>query len=217
MLRAAQHGLYTSNLLPTPLYLWHEFVISVLYGISIQLQVKWHIVILSLKLSFHNLHVTIVVCTANVWCKVVLWSPMQNATSSHEIPDYPFAGYDSSPHPSLALILYFNAWSHTTLKLGATLVLTVTQVYVFVTSAEWSNFEAHKQISNVGTHIKVHLLSTHTLKQVKRDCACMCSFSFLCLMHVSASSNVHNLIIVIKGESGSSVESMKPPRDMQGL
>ena len=41
------------------------------------------------------------------WCKAVLWSPMQNATSSHEMPDYPSAGYDSPP------ILSFNAWSST--------------------------------------------------------------------------------------------------------
>lgn len=150
------------------------FVSSVLYGISIQLQVKWHIATLSLKLNCHSLHVITVVCTTNVWWKAVLWSP---ASKMLQVPmEYQTtAGYDSSPHPSLALIMSFNAWSsinkYPILKpINKYLIWSSTNKYLF-----W------------GTHIKVHLLSSHRLNQVKRDCACMCSFSFSCL-HVSAFS-----------------------------
>ena len=116
-----------------------------------------------------------------------LWSP---ASKMLQVPlEYQTtAGYDSSPHPSLALIMSFNAWSST----NKYPILKPTNKYLI-----WSS--TYKYLFG-GTHIKVHLLSPHRLNQVKRDCACMCSFSFF----VSACVCIFMFI-------------MKPPRDMQDL
>ena len=150
------------------------FIILVLYGILIQLQVKWHIATLSLKFLM-------TVRTAK--------GVMQSSTLIPHAKCYKFPWNASLP--------ICRIWLSTHLVLQC--------------------MKFHKQTSNIGTHIKVRLLSAFTLNQVKHDCACLCSFSFfvsaLCLC-----SQDYYLITCNQRWKWlfSNQESTKPPRDMQG-